>query len=229
MIRKKIIVLVLPLFLALTVVPLSRAKAVPIAVILEVIAAGVKKVIQAIDLKIQRLQNETIVLQNAQKLLENKLNRLKLAEIASWDELQRKQYEHLFQELWKVKSVISQIQRVRDIAKLQQQIVKEYHQAWTVISNSSFLSDSEKAVSEKVYLELLEESLDNLQHVTEVMTSFSVQMNDADRLKALHETEGRIRSNLLDLRIVNRKNFKLIHSRTDLFPNALKKMYGLEN
>ncbi|MBN3584838.1 conjugal transfer protein TraI [Algoriphagus aestuarii] len=229
MIRKKIIVLAMPVLVALTVIPLSQAKAVPIAVILEVIAAGVKKVIQAIDLKIQRLQNETIVLQNAQKLLENKLGKLKLQEIAGWDELQRKQYEDLFQELWKVKSVISQVQRVRDIAKLQQQLVREYHQAWAVVSSSSFLSDSEKAVTEKIYLELLEESLDNLQHVTKVMTSFSVQMNDADRLKALHETEGRIRNNLLDLRNVNQKNFNLIHSRTDLFPNSLKKIYGVEN
>ena len=35
--------------------------------IIEVIKAGVKKVIKAVDLKIQRLQNKTIWLQNAQR------------------------------------------------------------------------------------------------------------------------------------------------------------------
>jgi hypothetical protein len=37
--------------------------------ILEIIKAGVIKVIKAVDLKIQRLQNKTIWLQNAQKVL----------------------------------------------------------------------------------------------------------------------------------------------------------------
>ena len=45
--------------------------------ILEVIQAGIKKAIKAVDLKIQRLQNKTIWLQNAQKVLENKMSKLK--------------------------------------------------------------------------------------------------------------------------------------------------------
>ena len=40
--------------------------------VLEIIKEGITKVIVAVDLKIQRLQNETIWLQNAQKVLENK-------------------------------------------------------------------------------------------------------------------------------------------------------------
>jgi hypothetical protein len=39
--------------------------------IYDIIKAAVKKVIMAVDLKIQRLQNKTIWLQNAQKRLEN--------------------------------------------------------------------------------------------------------------------------------------------------------------
>ncbi|RZJ37490.1 MAG: conjugal transfer protein TraI, partial [Chryseobacterium sp.] len=47
-------------------VSLPKGASAQIAV-LEVIKAGVKKVIKAVDLKVQRLQNETIWLQNAQK------------------------------------------------------------------------------------------------------------------------------------------------------------------
>src|SRR5690606_24981124 len=43
----------------------------------EVIRAGIKRVVRAVDLKVQRLQNRTIWLQNAQKVLENSLSRLK--------------------------------------------------------------------------------------------------------------------------------------------------------
>ena len=71
--------------------------------ILEIIKAGVKKVIIAVDLKIQRLQNKTIWLQNAQKVLENAMSELKLAEIGDWVQKQKTLYADYFDELWKSK------------------------------------------------------------------------------------------------------------------------------
>ena len=59
------------------------------AVVWVVVKAAVKKVIKAIDLQIQRLQNKTIWLQNAQKTLENTLSKLKLDEISDWTEKQK--------------------------------------------------------------------------------------------------------------------------------------------
>ena len=68
--------------------PIQETKAqIPI---LDIIKAAVKKVIKAADLQIQRLQNKTIWLQNAQKTLENKMSQLKLDEIKNWAEKQRK-------------------------------------------------------------------------------------------------------------------------------------------
>ena len=57
--------------------------------VVEAIKAAIVKVIKAIDLKIQRLQNETIRLQNAQKAIENALTKTKLTEISDWVEKQR--------------------------------------------------------------------------------------------------------------------------------------------
>src|SRR5688500_12874179 len=74
--------------------------------ITEVIKAGIRKAIRAVDLKIQRLQNATIWLQNAQKTLENTMSKLKLDEISDWVERQRKLYADYFDELWRVKSAI---------------------------------------------------------------------------------------------------------------------------
>ncbi|WP_057940196.1 hypothetical protein [Algoriphagus resistens] len=227
-IRKRIIAMSIPLAVGFTVLPSQNATAVPINVIIEVIKAAVKKVIQAIDLKIQRLQNQTIWLQNAQKVLENKLSKLKLQEISDWTEKQRKQYDELFEELWKVKSLISQFQRVRDIAAMQKQLVREYQNTWGLINSSAVLAWEEKKVISGVYQQILEESLQNLSHLTGVMTSFTTQMNDADRLASLHLAEDRIRKNLGDLRSVNSRNMRLIHSRELLPFNNLKQNYDLD-
>ncbi len=53
-------------------------------VIGQVLGETVGRVIRAIDLEVQRMQNQTIWLQNAQKALENQLSKLKLTEISDW-------------------------------------------------------------------------------------------------------------------------------------------------
>src|SRR2546428_2294271 len=101
--RKHIIKIMVSFILLLVALPIKQAHAQ--LEVVEVIKAGVKKVIKAVDLKIQRMQNETIWLQNAQKVLENKLSELKLTEIADWSDRQRSLYSDYYQELLKVKTV----------------------------------------------------------------------------------------------------------------------------
>lgn len=80
------------LVLCCLVMPVQQANAqIPIA---EIIKQAITKVIKAVDLKIQRLQNKTIWLQNAQKTLENKMSELKLTEIKDWVEKLRKLYDN---------------------------------------------------------------------------------------------------------------------------------------
>src|SRR4051812_41102799 len=94
------------------ILPVHKSEAqIPV---LEIIKQAVTKVIKAVDLKIQRLQNKTIWLQNAQKTLENKMQELKLGEISDWVERQRKLYSDYYEELWKVKTAIAYYQKVRD-------------------------------------------------------------------------------------------------------------------
>src|SRR5687768_16113520 len=94
-----------------------------------VIKEGIKKVIVAVDLKIQRLQNETLWLQNAQKVVENELSQLRLQEIAGWVEKQRALYQDYFEELQKVKATLAYYNGVKHITTKQLQLVKEYNQA----------------------------------------------------------------------------------------------------
>ena len=111
--------------------------------VLEVIKAGVKKVIKAVDLKVQRLQNETIWLQNAQKVLENQLSKLKLTEIADWTEKQKELYKNYYEELWKVKSAIAYYKRIKDLTEKQIAIVDEYKWAWGLFQKDKHFTADE--------------------------------------------------------------------------------------
>ena len=82
------------IILSVSLAPVQQVKAqIPI---LDIIKAAVKKVVRAADLKIQRLQNKTIWLQNAQKTLENKMSKLKLTEISDWSKKQKELYAKYF-------------------------------------------------------------------------------------------------------------------------------------
>src|ERR1700754_5169312 len=112
--KRNILILFMCLaILTMTVTPTQEAKAaIPIV---QIIKEAVKKVIKAFDLMIQRLQNKTIWLQNAQKVIENALSDLKLTEIAEWTEKHRKLYQQYYDELWKIRNTISAYQRVREV------------------------------------------------------------------------------------------------------------------
>src|SRR5688500_13253888 len=115
---------ILMAFMILTlsmVAPASNASAQdPITLIIK---EGIKKVIKAVDLKIQRLQNQVIWLQNAQKVIENTMSKLKLEEISDWVEKQRVLYQDYFEELRKVKDALAYYHRIREIINRQALLV----------------------------------------------------------------------------------------------------------
>ena len=143
----------------ISIVPFQKVQAQ--LAIADIIKAGVKKVIRAIDLKIQRLQNKTIWLQNAQKVVENQLSKLKLAEIGDWAKKQKELYGNYFDELWKIKNSISCYRAVKDIIAQQVQIVQEYSKAFRLSRQDKNFNASELAYMQKVYGGILEESLKN--------------------------------------------------------------------
>jgi hypothetical protein len=198
--------------------------------IVEIIKAGVIKVIKAIDLKIQRLQNKTIWLQNAQKTLENKMQELKLGEISDWVEKQRKLYADYYEELWRVKSAIAYYQKVKDIIQKQMQLVNEYKQASALFKQDQHFSSDDHEYMEKVYSGILDESLKNLDQLYLVVNSFVTQMSDAKRLELINNADASIEQNLTDLRQFNNQNIRLSLQRAkdQSEINAVKALYGLK-
>jgi len=195
----------------------------------EVIRAGIKKAIVAMDLRIQRLQNKTIWLQNAQKVLENKLSELRLTEIADWSERQRKLYADYYEELWKVKAAIAYYERVQEIILRQRALVQEYQRAYRLFSRDGNFTPGELAYMQEVYSGILEESIRNLDQVLLVLSSFSLQMSDAGRLEIIHRAAEAIEENYRDLRRFNEHAMRLSlqRARERRSLEDVRRLYGL--
>jgi len=224
---KKILILA-GIILSVNVASVQQAKAqIPI---IDIIKAAVKKVIIAADLKIQRLQNKTIWLQNAQKTLENKMSKLKLTEISDWSKKQKELYAKYFDELWKVKNAITSYQAVRDIIKKQIQLVQEYSKAFNLAKQDKNFTPEEINYMQQVYTGILDESLKNIDQVQMVINAFATQMSDARRLDIIHAAGNNIEQNITDLRQFNQQNIKISlqrsKERNDI--DVVKKLYGLE-
>lgn len=213
----------------LIIQPSTRVDAaIPIA---KIIQEGVKKVIKAVDLMIQRLQNKTIWLQNAQKVLENKLNELKLTEIAEWTEKHRKLYQDYYEELWKVKNTIAMYQRVRQVMDKQVRIVDEYRRCWNIVQNDDHFTKSELEYMYKVYSGIMGESVKNLDQILIVINSFKTQMSDGKRLEIIEEAADQIDQNYFDLKDFNTQNMLLSINRAKDASEieVVKKLYELPN
>ena len=110
---KKLIIILLCL---ITVMPVRS----------QLIGSVITAAIKAIDLQIQKLQNKTIWLQNAQKAVENTMAKLKLDEITQWVQKQQELYAQYYDELKKVRDIIAWYHRIKDITQKQLQLVAAY-------------------------------------------------------------------------------------------------------
>lgn len=220
---------ILPISTMTLFVGLPKGANAQIAV-LEVIKAGVKKVIKAVDLKVQRLQNETIWLQNAQKVLENQLSKLKLTEIADWTEKQKEQYSKYYEELWRIKSAITYYKRIKELTQKQVDIVNEYKWAWGLFRNDRHFKPEELDYMQKVYSGILDESIKNLDQIFLVINSFKTQMSDAARLELIAKAVDEMDANYSALKKFNSGNISLSIQRSASLDETakLKEIYGIE-
>lgn len=200
------------------------------AQVLQVIQAAIVKAIKAMDLTVQRLQNKTIWLQDAQKTLENTMSKLELDQITGWVSKHREQYASYFEELKKVKEAISGYQQVKQIMQQQEMLVSEYKNAWTLFRKDSHFTPDEINYMTKVYSGVVDESLKNLDQLFLVINSFTMQMTDGKRLGIIHEVASHMDETLNDLRDFNRQNalLSLQRSRDEQEAARVKAMYGIQ-
>jgi hypothetical protein len=226
LVMRKYIIVVLSVICSLSYSPSSHAQ-IPIA---DIIKQAVVKVIKAFDLMIQRLQNESIALQNAQKILENTLSKLKLAEIAEWTDKHREMYRKYYDELWKVRSALATYHRIAGIVQRQKQIVEQYSFTWQMVRQDKHFSQSEIDYMYRVYTGILNESIENIDQVLLVINSFKTQMSDSKRLEIINTAADDIDRNYNDLQKFNTENIMLsiARSKDEAEIRAVKKLYDIQ-
>lgn len=193
------------------------------------VSDAIKAAIKAIDLKIQKLQNQTIVLQNAQKVVENAMSKLKLDDITAFAQKEQTLFSGYYQELEQVKSVISGYQKVENTIQMQAQMVSDYKTAYNLFKNDSHFKPSEIQYMYTVYTGILNKSVRDLSALTVLISSYSTQMSDGKRLELIEKLAEDMEHNRLDLLQFNRQN-RLVSlnravSASDV--KAVKTYYGL--
>lgn len=213
--------------LGFVLVTINTEGQIPVA---EIIKAGIEKVIVAIDLKIQRLQTKTIWLQNAQKVIENAMSKLKLSQIGDWVQKQKDLYQNYFDELWKVKNILTVYFRVKEIINQQLALVSEYHRAWQGVRQDGHFTQDEIVYIGKIYAGMIGESLKNLEQVSLVINSFTTQMSDARRMEIIDDAAVKMQNNYDDLRQFNNQNIQLSlqRSKDEHDISVVKQLYGIQ-
>lgn len=197
--------------------------------IVDIIKKGIKKVIIAVDLRVQRLQNKTIALQNAQKALENAMSKLHLDEIRDIVEKQRQLYDDYFNELRKVKNAVSYFGSIKDILKINQQLVREYSDAWKVFKLDKNLTAAELEYMRNVYAGILREGSLVIDRVTKMGIDDFLQLPDAARIENIADIRQHSVELLAALRKFSQEN-RLLAIQRSVELNEIsyvQKLYGL--
>lgn len=181
------------------------------------VAMIISKAIKAIDLKVQRLQNETLVLQLSQQAAEQELSKIKLSEITGWQEQLSRLYDGYFAELKQAKSVITGSLTVKKILSLQQQVVVEYGRL------------GKDAVLKPQYDGILNSSMEILQTLQTVLTS-QLSMKDADRICVLQKLKEAMSHCLDDILSLNKQQMQETVNRARMQADLqfVKRLHGIQ-
>ncbi len=216
--------------LALSVILLSAAPTIKSqAQIIDIIQQAIIAAIDAADEVVEKAQNATIDLQNAQKVVENDLSQLNLGQIGDWAQKTKDIYSEYFDELKQVKTVISYFQEITGIIAQQSQLVSEYKTAYAIIQKDKHFTPSELTYIYSVYSGIITESVKSLDQIVLVLTNFSLQMTDEARLRIIKQASSDIERNTGDLRNFNNQaaQISLQRSKSQQEISTVMSLYGL--
>jgi len=195
-----------------------------------IISTGIGRVIRAFDLQVQRMQTRTILLQTAQKEIENAMQALHLDEIRDWVSQLKELYGDYFAELWRVKAIIAGYHEVKRIIERESQLMDAYRRAWALLREDGHFTAAERVHMEGVYQGLLEQGARVLNRVLSVTKGLITQMSDGGRLRIIHQAAEEMDACYSNLLRFNGQNALLSLQRAADREDVarIKKLYGLE-
>lgn len=176
----------------------------------------IAKVIKAIDLKVQQLQNETIWLQHAQQVVEHALSKTKLTEIGDWQRKQEALYANYFAELKQVKVSIPAMSQVKRIIEMQRHVMDEY-------------SRLAKDARIKPAYDLLLSGSFSIVSTLQIVIGSAASMKDAERISLITTLHDAMNQCLENIRALNLKNFLMAagEKRMQADLRFIKRLNGL--
>lgn len=133
--------------------------------------------------------------------------------------------------LLQVSPAVHNYKKVVDIISLQLKIVSEYKSAFKNFKNGGKFTADEIEYIGKVYSNLFDKSVKNLETLTLIITSGTLRMSDDERLKQIDALHEDMVDKLSFLRHFNNETSVLALQRTKAQNeiNLTKKIYGLNN
>ena len=197
--------------------------------VLDIINIAAKKVVVAIDLKVQELQTQTIELQAAEKEVENSMEDTELGDIIGWVQAQQQLFAEYYRELWQVKAAISSYQRLSQLIDEDARIVEQYHQMTAILSQDSHFTAAELSTMTNTLSSILNQTAATFSQLQLVVNAFVTQMPDAGRLQIIDQTAAQVERNDAAMQAFYQQNLLLSLQRAkdqnDI--TATKALYGL--
>jgi hypothetical protein len=121
--------------------------------------------------------------------------------------------------------------RIAEILAVQARLVREYKNHLKLFRQSGSFSISELSYMGNVYNGLASECLNNIEELTNVVTSNKLRMSDAERIKAIDRIYASSSDKLQFLRSFNNQGVALSIQRSGdaAGTQTLKQLYGIKN
>ncbi|MNJ87481.1 hypothetical protein D3C87_50010 [compost metagenome] len=114
-------------------------------------------------------------------------------------------HEVFIDGLMLVSPEVRKYRKVADIVVMQADLVSEYKSAFKRFSSGGNFSVAELEYLGKVYGQLLDQSLDNLDQLVMVVTAGKLRMSDEERLRVVDRVFAELEDKLVFLRTFNRE------------------------
>ena len=121
--------------------------------------------------------------------------------------------------------------RIAEIITQQASLINEYKSSYKQFRQSGTFSASELSYMSDVYTQLVTQSLENLDELTNVLTAGKLRMSDDERMRSIDRIYGSSSEKLQFLRHFNRQGVVLSLQRSKEIGDTqtLKQLYGINN
>lgn len=135
-------------------------------------------------------------------------------------------HEVFLDGLMLVSPEVKKYRRVADIISYQKNIVSEYKSAFSRFTASDNFNPQEIGYLGRVYKQLFDQSMDNLDELAMVITSSKLRMSDDERLRAIDRIFADMQDKLVFLRDFNSKAMSLALAK-EKQKSGVKQVMGL--